>query len=57
MSIKMAKPMGKILLLGFPHEPVLVDWEDLLIEKQVHARGPAEKDGQRSGGVLLGSAK
>jgi len=44
MSIKMAKPMGKILLLGFPHEPVLVDLEDLLMKnKSMHA--VREKDG------------
>jgi L-iditol 2-dehydrogenase len=33
-AIKMAKPMGKILLLGFPHEPVLVDLEDLLMRNK-----------------------
>jgi threonine dehydrogenase-like Zn-dependent dehydrogenase len=33
-AIKMVKPMGKILLLGFPHEPVLVDLEDLLMRNK-----------------------
>jgi L-iditol 2-dehydrogenase len=41
MSIEMAKRMGKILLLGIPHAPVLVDLEKLLQEnKSIHtARG------------------
>jgi L-iditol 2-dehydrogenase len=37
MAIKVAKPMGKILILGIPHEPVLVDFEDLLMKnKSIH---------------------
>ena len=37
MAIKMAKPMGRILLLGIPHEPVLVDLKDLLMKnKSIH---------------------
>ncbi len=34
MAIKMAKPMGKILMLGMPHEPVLVDFKDLLLKNK-----------------------
>jgi len=33
-AIKMAKPMGKVLMLGIPHEPVLVDFEDLLLKNK-----------------------
>ncbi len=33
-AVKMAKPMGKILMLGIPHEPVLVDFEDLLLNNK-----------------------
>jgi threonine dehydrogenase-like Zn-dependent dehydrogenase len=58
MSIKMAKPMGKILLLGFPHEPVLVDLEDLLMKnKSMHAvRGEGWSNVARAVS-LLGSRK
>ena len=36
-AIKMAKPMGKILLLGIPHEPVLMDLEDMAMKnKSLH---------------------
>ena len=58
MSIKMAKPMGKILLLGFPHEPVLVDLEDLLMKnKSIHAvRGEGWSNVARAVS-LLGSRK
>jgi len=58
MSIKMAKPMGKILLLGFPHEPVLVDLEDLLMKnKSMHAvRGEGWSNVSRAVS-LLGSRK
>lgn len=40
-AIKMAKPMGKILLLGIPYAPVSVDLEDLIQNnKSIHtARG------------------
>ncbi len=34
MAIRMVKPMGKILMLGMPHEPVLVDLEDLLMKNK-----------------------
>ena len=33
-AIKMLKPMGKILMLGMPHEPVLVDFEDLIMKNK-----------------------
>ena len=33
-AIKMTKPMGKILVLGIPHEPVLVDFQDLLLKNK-----------------------
>jgi len=58
MSIKMAKPMGKILLLGIPHEPVLVDLEDLLMKnKSMHAvRGEGWSNVARAVS-LLGSRK
>ncbi|MGB5749723.1 MAG: alcohol dehydrogenase catalytic domain-containing protein [Desulfobacterales bacterium] len=37
MAIKMLKPMGKMLMLGMPHEPVLVDFKDLLLNnKSIH---------------------
>ena len=33
-AIKITKPMGKILMLGIPHEPVTVDLEDLLMKNK-----------------------
>ncbi len=37
MAIQMTKRMGKVLLLGVPHEPVLLDLENLLQEnKSIH---------------------
>jgi L-iditol 2-dehydrogenase len=58
MSIKLAKPMGKILLLGFPHEPVLVDLEELLMKnKSMFAvRGEGWANAARAVS-LLGSRK
>ena len=40
-AIRMAKPMGKILLLGIPYKPVTVDFEELIQRnKSIHtARG------------------
>ena len=58
MSIKMVKPMGKILMLGIPHEPVLVDFEDLLMKnKSIHTvRGEGWANVARAVS-LLGSGK
>jgi len=58
MAIKMAKPMGKILMLGMPHEPVLVDFEDLLMKnKSIHTvRGEGWSNVARAVS-LLGSGK
>jgi L-iditol 2-dehydrogenase len=58
MAIKMVKPMGKILLLGFPHEPVLVDLEDLLMRNKsiLAVRGEGWANVRR-GVSLLGSGK
>jgi L-iditol 2-dehydrogenase len=58
MAIKMAKPMGKILILGIPPEPVLVDFEDLLLKnKSIHAvRGEGWSNVARAVS-LLGSGK
>jgi L-iditol 2-dehydrogenase len=33
-AVKMAKPMGKILILGIPHEPVLMDLEDMAMKNK-----------------------
>jgi len=57
-AIKMAKPMGKILLLGFPHEPVLVDLEDLLMRNKsmLAVRGEGWANVARAVS-LLGSGK
>lgn len=58
MAIKMAKPMGKILLLGMPHEPVLMDLADLLLKnKSIHTvRGEGWANVTRAVS-LLGSGK
>jgi L-iditol 2-dehydrogenase len=58
MAIKMAKPMGKILMLGMPHEPVLVDFQDLLLKnKSIHTvRGEGWSNVARAVS-LLGSGK
>ncbi len=58
MAIKMAKPMGKILMLGLPHEPVLVDFEDLLMKnKSIHTvRGEGWSNVARAVS-LVGSGK
>jgi len=58
MAIKMAKPMGKILILGIPQEPVLVDFEDLLLKnKSIHTvRGEGWSNVSRAVS-LLGSGK
>jgi L-iditol 2-dehydrogenase len=58
MAIKMVKPMGKILMLGIPHEPVLVDFEDLLMKnKAIHTvRGEGWANVARAVS-LLGSGK
>jgi len=58
MAIKMVKPMGKILLLGFPHEPVLVDLEDVLMKnKSIYAvRGEGWANLRRAVS-LIGSGK
>ncbi|UCB51443.1 MAG: alcohol dehydrogenase catalytic domain-containing protein [Deltaproteobacteria bacterium] len=58
MAIKMVKPMGKILMLGIPHEPVLVDFEDLLMKnKSIHTvRGEGWANVARAVS-LLGSGK
>ena len=58
MAIKMLKPMGKILMLGMPHEPVLVDFKDLLLNnKSIHAvRGEGWANVSRAVS-LLGSGK
>ena len=57
-AIKMLKPMGKILMLGIPHEPVLVDFEDLLMKnKSIHTvRGEGWANVARAVS-LLGSGK
>jgi L-iditol 2-dehydrogenase len=57
-AIKMAKPMGKILMLGIPHEPVLVDFADLLMKnKTIHTvRGEGWANVARAVS-LLGSGK
>ena len=58
MAIKMLKPMGKILMLGMPHEPVLVDFKDLLLNnKSIHTvRGEGWANVSRAVS-LLGSGK
>ena len=58
MAIKMAKPMGKILLLGIPHDPVLVDLEDLLMKNKSIQTVRGEGWGNvRRAVSLLGSGK
>lgn len=58
MAIKMLKPMGKMLMLGMPHEPVLVDFKDLLLNnKSIHTvRGEGWANVSRAVS-LLGTGK
>ena len=58
MAIKMAKPMGKILLLGIPHEPVLMDLEDMAMKNKYlyTVRGEGWSNVAR-GVSLLGTGK
>ena len=58
MAIKMAKPMGKILILGIPHEPVLMDLEDMAMKNKYlfTVRGEGWSNVAR-GVSLLGTGK
>lgn len=57
-AIKMAKPMGKILMLGIPHKPVLVDFEDLAWKNKHIYTVRGEGWGNAARAVsLLGSGK
>jgi len=53
-AIKMTRPMGKILMLGIPHEPVVVDLEDLLMKnKSIHTvRGEGRSNVARAISLL-----
>lgn len=57
-AIKLAKPMGRILLLGIPHEPVMVDLGDLLMKNKsiLTVRGEGWANVARAVS-LLGSGK